>query len=676
MTGTQEPTGSLDVALRHATRLLPVRPDLADEQAREILNVAPGHPVAILILGASQRARGDAASALRLLEPLARDHPGWVAPLYESGLALGAVGRYEEAVDALRRAVQLKPDMGDAWRALGDALTAQGDKEGADTAYATHIRLSTSDPRLLEPANALCEGRIAVAESLLREHLKRYPTDVPAIRMLAEVAGRLGRYADAETLLRRCLELAPSFAPALHNLAIVLHRQHREGDALREVDRLLTADPSHPGGRSLKAAIVARLGELKLSNEIYAGIVREYPDQPNLWQSYGHSLKTAGRQSESIAAYRRSISLKPALGEAYWSLANLKTFRFEQSDVEQMERQLLRADLQIEDRFHFHFALGKAYEDAADYARSFEHYAEGNKLRRSMIGYSPDETSQRVQRAMTTFTGEFLAARRGQGSPAGDPIFIVGLPRAGSTLVEQILSSHSTVEGTMELPDIEIIARDIGGRVSRSEDSRYPEVLTTLAPEELARLGDRYLEQTGVQRRTQAPFFIDKMPNNWLHTGLIHLILPNAKIIDARRHPISCCFSAFKQHFARGQRFSYGLEDLGLYYRDYMELMAHFDGVLPGRVHRVIYERMVEDTESEVRRLLEYCGLPFEDACLRFYENDRAVRTASSEQVRRPIYRDALEQWTHYRPWLQPLEDALGRAVETYAADVAPAQQA
>jgi tetratricopeptide (TPR) repeat protein len=676
MTGAQEPTGSLDVALQHATRLLPVRPDLADAQAREILKVAPGHPVATLILGASQRARGDAVSALALLEPLARDHPGWVAPHYESGLALGAIGRYEEGADALRRAVRIKPDMGDAWRALGDALTALGDAQEADGAYARHIRLSTSDPRLLEPAKALCEGRIAVAESLLREHLKRYPTDVPAIRMLAEVAGRLGRYADAETLLRRCLELAPSFAPALHNLAIVLHRQHREGDALREVERLLAADPSHPGGRSLKAAIVARLGELKLSNEIYAGILSEFPDQPNLWQSYGHSLKTAGRQSDSVAAYRRSIALKPTLGEAYWSLANLKTFRFEPLDIEQMERQLQREELQIEDRFHFHFALGKAYEDDADYARSFEHYAEGNRLRRSMTGYSPDETGQRVRRAKATFTGEFLAARRGHGSPAGDPIFIVGLPRAGSTLVEQILSSHSAVEGTMELPDVEIIARDLGGRVGRSEDSRYPEVLATLAPEELARLGDRYLEQTRVQRRTGAPFFIDKMPNNWLHTGLIHLVLPNAKIIDARRHPVSCCFSAFKQHFARGQRFSYGLEDLGLYYRDYMDLMAHFDRVLPGRVHRVIYERLVDDTESEVRRLLAYCGLPFEDACLRFYENERAVRTASSEQVRRPIYRDALEQWTHFRPWLRSLEDAVGDAVETYAADVAPTQRA
>jgi tetratricopeptide (TPR) repeat protein len=565
--------------------------------------------------------------------------------------------------------------MGDAWRALGDALTALGDSAGADSAYAQHIRAATRDPRLLEPATALCDGRIAVAESLLREHLKRYPTDVPAIRMLAEVAGRLGRYADAETLLRRCLELAPSFTPAQHNLAIVLHKQHREADALAEINRLLAADPTHPGGRSLKAAIVARLGDLQLSIELYADILAEFPGHSNLWHSYGHSLKTAGRQTEAIDAYRKCIALKPEFGEAYWSLANLKTFRFEAAEVDRMESELGRTDLTVEDRFHFHFALGKACEDLGEYEKSFRHYAEGNRLRHPMVRYRREDTAEQVDRAKALYDEAYFADRRGQGCPAPDPIFVVGLPRSGSTLIEQILSSHSMVEGTMELPDIETIARDLGGRGKRGAESSYPEVLATLEPDELARLGERYLEQTRVQRKSAAPHFIDKMPNNWLHVGMIASILPNARVIDARRHPMSCCFSAWKQHFARGQRFSYDLEDVGLYYRAYMDLMTHFDRVLPGRVHRVIYERMVEDTEAEVRRLLDHCGLPFEERCLRFYENDRAVRTASSEQVRRPIYRDALEQWTHYRPWLGPLERALGDAVDTYAGDVAPQQR-
>ncbi len=675
MSRALEPVGTLEVALAHATKLLVSKPALAAEQASEILKVAPGHPAATLILAAAHRIQGRPDNALALLGPLAQANPGWVAPHYETGLVLGMLERHAEAAESLRRATQLKPDMGDAWRALGDALTALGDAAGADSAYAQHIRAATRDPRLLEPANALCEGRIAVAESLLREHLKRFPTDVPAIRMLSEVAGRLGRYGDAETLLRRCLELAPSFKPAQHNLAIVLHRQHRDADALREIDKLLASDPAHPGGRSLKAAIVARIGDLQVSNEIYAEILAEFPDHPTLWHSYGHSLKTAGRQAEAIAAYRKCTALRPGFGEAYWSLANLKTFRFAAGEVARMEAELGRENLAIEDRFHFHFALGKAFEDAGDYARSFEHYAEGNRLRRKMIGYRPEETSGKVRRAKALFTEEFFAAREGQGCRAPDPIFIVGLPRAGSTLVEQILSCHSQVEGTMELPDIEKLARELGGRVKRNEESAYPEVLASLGPDDLQRLGERYLEQTRIQRKSGARYFIDKMPNNWLHVGMIRLILPNACIIDARRHPMSCCFSAFKQHFARGQRFSYDLEDLGLYYRDYMDLMAHFDRVRPGRVHRVIYERMVDDTEAEVRRLLEYCGLPFEEDCLRFYENDRAVRTASSEQVRRPIYRDALEQWTHYRPWLGPLEQALGTATEGYADCVARAQR-
>jgi tetratricopeptide (TPR) repeat protein len=382
--------------------------------------------------------------------------------------------------------------------------------------------------------------------------------------------------------------------------------------------------------------------------------------------SYGHSLKTAGRQSQSIAAYRKAIELSPQLGDAYWSLANLKTFRFTPAEIAAMRKQLARTDLAAEDRYHVHFALGKALEDAHEFAASFEHYAEGNRLRRAAIHYDPDRTTGSVDRSRQLFSTDFFAARAGAGAPEPDPIFIVGLPRAGSTLVEQILASHSLVEGTMELPDITAIVQSLTRPREGGTSSRYPEIVASLGHAELRGLGERYLAQTRIQRKTGAPFFIDKMPNNWAYVGLIALILPNAKIIDARRHPLSCCFSGFKQHFARGQHFSYSLDDIGRYYRDYVALMAHFDAVLPGRVHRVIYERMVEETEDEVRRLLEYCGLPFEDACLRFYENARAVRTASSEQVRRPIFRDAVEHWRNYEPWLGPLKTALGPVLDAY----------
>jgi tetratricopeptide (TPR) repeat protein len=666
MTNGPEPVGTLDVALAHAERLLADRPDLAAEQAREILAAVPRHPGATLILATALRQTQQLQAALDLLEPLAAAQPRWAAVHRELGLALGDAGRGEDAVVALRTAVRLQPNLADAWRALGDHLNAVGDPAGADAAYANHVRHSTRDPRLLEPAAALAEGRLAVAEPLLRNHLKRFPTDVAAIRMLAELAARIGRYADARNLLERCLELAPSFHAARHNYAMVLHRDNQPVAALEQIDRLLAVEPRNPSYRNMQAAVLARIGEYGRAIEVYEGLLPEYPRQSRAWMSYGHALKTANRTQDSIDAYRRTIGLEPSLGEAWWSLANLKTFRFEPADIAAMRTQLASSKLTPEDRLHFHFALGKALEDSHDYAASFEHYAEGNRLRKELVPYEAALVHEQVERSRALFTREFFERRRGLGCAAPDPIFVIGLPRSGSTLVEQILSSHSAVEGTMELPDLIGIVRELGGRTRRSETSRYPEVLESLDADTLRALGERYLEQTRVQRKLGRPYFIDKLPNNWLHAGLIHLILPNAKIVDARRHPLSCCFSNFKQHFARGQNFTYSLEDLGRYYADYVALMAHLDAVLPGRVHRVLYERMVDDTEGEVRRLLDYCGLPFEEGCLRFYENERAVRTASSEQVRRPIYRESVDQWRHYEAWLGPLRDSLGPVLDAY----------
>jgi tetratricopeptide (TPR) repeat protein len=665
MTAPSEPVGTLDTALDHTQRLMTSEPRLAAEQATEILKVAPGHPLATLLLGVANRRAGDAATSQTVLEPLARSQPNWAAAHYELGLTLGVRRNGEGAVAALRRAVSLKPEMPDAWRALGDHLTAIGDAVAADEAYAQHIKFSTNDPRLLEAAAALCENRIPVAESLLRAHLKQFPTDLPALRMLAEVAARLQRYADAEVLLERALELAPSFVPARHNYAVVLHRQRKIKAAWEQVQKLVEADPLNPSYRTLKAAIASGIGEYDQALELYAGVLAEYPHNARVWMSYGHSLKTANRQTDCVQTYRKSIELAPQLGEAYWSLANLKTFKFEPADIEAMQTQLARGKLTPEDRFHFHFALGKAFEDAAQFAESFKHYEEGNSLRRKGVGYDADWNSEQMRRMQALFTPQFFAARAGQGASAPDPIFIVGLPRSGSTLLEQILSSHPQVEGTMELADMPNLVRELGGSQVRAK-SKYPESIAALDADALLALGERYLELTRIYRRTDAPFFIDKLPNNFAHTGLIHLILPRAKIIDARRHPLGCCFSGYKQHFARGQHFTYNLDDIGRYYRDYVELMAHYDAVLPGRVHRVIYEQLIEDTEGEVRRVLDYCGLPFDQRCLRFYENERAVRTASSEQVRRPIYREGVDHWVNYEPWLGPLKSALGSVLEHY----------
>ncbi|WP_375422291.1 sulfotransferase [uncultured Sphingomonas sp.] len=520
---------------------------------------------------------------------------------------------------------------------------------------------SPSIPRwpigLVDAALALHDNRLEIAEPLLRQHLKRDPFDARAIRMLAELAGRLGRYKDSETLLRRALELAPGFTAARANLAIVLYRLNRPVDALEELDRLLVEEPDHPGHANLKAAALGRLGGFEAAITLYEGVLDRAPDQPKVWMSYGHMLKTVGRQADGVAAYRRALGLRPDLGEAWWSLANLKTVRFDDADIAAMQAALTREDLTDEDRFHLDFALGKAWEDRRETDRAFDHYVASNALRRTKIVYDADETERFVDDLVALATPAFFAERTGWGCASTDPIFVLGMPRAGSTLVEQILASHSQVEGTTELPDLPAVARQV---------TDYPAGLTSITAEQARSMGEEYLRRAAVQRRTDRPFFVDKLPNNWAHVALIRLILPNATVIDARREPRACCFSNFKQHFARGQAFSYSLADMGRYYRDYVRLMAHMDAAQPGRIHRVIHERLVEDVDGEVRRLLAANTLAFEPACLTPHETDRAVRTASSEQVRQPIFRTGNDAWRPYADRLGELEQALGDTITAY----------
>jgi tetratricopeptide (TPR) repeat protein len=503
---------------------------------------------------------------------------------------------------------------------------------------------------------ALNENRLDVAERLLKPHLKEDPFDPAAIRMLAELAARIGRLTDAENLLRRAIEIAPGFAAARSNLAMVLGRTGRPAEALELLDEIFAIDPEDLGIMNLRAATLGKLGDFGEALGLYEELLQKTPNQPRIWLSYGHMLKTVGRQPEGIAAYRRALSLQPNLGEAWWSLANLKTVKLDHSDIASMERALKSPGLSDQDRLHLDFALGKAMHDAGRVDEAFAHYAKANALRLEEEPYEPARLSRTVDLSIERFTPDAFAERPG-GCDARDPIFIVGLPRAGSTLIEQILSSHSLVEGTAELPDIPAMVRKIGSD---------PSAFLKIGEAEREELGREYLKRAGVQRRTDRPFFIDKLPNNWLYVPFIQLILPNANIIDARRHPLGCCFSNFRQHFARGQPFTYDLEHIGRYYSDYVRFMAHIDRVLPGRVHRVIYERMVDDTETEVRRLLEHCGLEFEPAVLEFHKTERAVRTASSEQVRRPIYREAKDEWRAYEAHLGPLKAALGSVLDAY----------
>lgn len=666
MRTTDEATGTLQQALQHAARLLPMKPAAAAEQATEILKVVPDHPAAMQLLAAARSAQGDAQGTVDVLMSLCQRQPAWPPAHLDLGVALAGAGRHREAVDALRRAAHLKADLPQVWRVLADALAAIGDHAGADEAYAQHVHHATRDPRLLAAASALAESRLPEAQALLREQLDRAPTDVAALRMAAEVAARLGRQDDARQLLERCLVLAPGFDAARFNHALILHRSNQPEQALAQVDLLLSKHPGHAGYLNLKAAVLCRIGDYEPAIAIYDSLLAGDARHPRVWMSYGHALKTAGHADRAIEAYRCGLDLEPSCGEIWWSLANLKTFRFGGDDLATMREQFSRADLGEDDRLHLAFAIGKALEDAGEYEASFQHYAQGNAVRRGQLRYRADDTSARVRHIRERYTRPFFEARAGMGCDSRDPIFIVGLPRAGSTLIEQILSSHSQVEGTMELPEVTSITRLLRQQGDADSEAPYHDVLATLDAKALRELGERYLAHTRIQRKTSAPLFIDKMPNNFMHIGLIHLMLPQARIIDARRHPLACCFSGFKQHFARGQSFSYSLQDIGRYYRDYVSLMAHFDAVLPGRIHRVVYERMVEDTEGEVRRLLDYCGLPFEASCLRFFQNARPVRTASSEQVRQPIYRDGVDHWRHYAPWLAPLEEALGPVLGSY----------
>ncbi|HEY2033787.1 MAG TPA: sulfotransferase [Rhizomicrobium sp.] len=666
MSDTSEQTGDLAAALAQAAKLLGPRPDLAVEQAREILKFAPGHAQALFILASALRMQGDTAQAREILERLVQALPNSADLRYEFGLALSDLGETRRAIKALAEATRINPKHAHAWRALGDEKTLAGDTAGADAAYARHIEASVNDPKLVEAAVALRENKLPIAERILRGFLKIHPTDVPAIRMLAEIASRLRRYDEAEKLLARALELAPGFIAARTNYASVLYRNSKPREAVAQMDILLVKEPRNPTYKVMKAAASSLLGEYDQAIDLFGQALKTHPDQPKAWMSYGHVLKTTGKVPESIAAYRKSIAQLPSLGEAYWSLANLKTFRFTAEDVVEMRAQLARKDIDDEDRFHLDFALGKALEDVGEYADSFEHYTRANALRRKSQPYSAEQNEKFTQRLKSVYTRELFEERKGAGSPAPDPIFIVGLPRSGSTLLEQILSSHSQVEGTMELHDVVQMTRELGRWAKKTDDDTYPEVVAELPPDRFAELGEEYLARTKVHRKLGRPFFIDKMPNNFLHIGFIHLMLPNAKIIDARRHPLGCSFSCFKQHFARGQAFSYDLADLGRYYADYVSLMMHYEAVLPGRIHRVIYEAMVADPETEVRRLLDYCGLPFEESCLRFHENDRAVRTASSEQVRQPIYRDATDHWQNFEPWLGPLKESLGPILSAY----------
>ena len=658
---------SVDFKLIRLASLLERDPAAAAREAAGIVRDYPGNSAALLLLGTALRACGDAQAAAAEFAELATAQPDSAGILLELARSLRAAGRDTEALVAVERALSLAPDLAEAWRELSLLEAARGDAAACDAAYARYDRLTPDSARLGEAVAALANERFLAAEELLQRTLERSPQDVAAMRMLAEAATAREDFGRAERLLEECLRLAPGFSRARRDLVRLLHKRMQGEPMLPLLERLLAAEPDNHHYRMLLAAAYSLLGRSQRAAEILEAVLREIPGNETAWLNYGHTLRTAGRQGEAIDAYRRCIEIKPEFAAAWLALADLKTFRFTSDEVAAMQQQLARDDLLKGDRSQLEFALGKAFEDARDFALSFEHYRQGNALRREIVHYQGDSSTRLIQRTQALYTPGFFAARAGWGCPAPDPIFVVGLPRAGSTLVEQILASHSQIEGTRELSDILQFALELGDREEEpGQPPAYPQSVARLTGAELAALGERYLAQTRAHRLLGRRHFIDKMGSNFLHVGLIHLMLPNARIIDARRAALGCCFANFKQHFHGGMWFSYSLEDLGRYYREYVQLMEHFDTVLPGRIYRIRYENVVGNLESEVRRLLDYLGLPFEEQCLRFHETRRTVATVSSEQVRRPLYSEGVAQWRNFEPWLGPLQEALG---ELSAAD-------
>lgn len=654
--------GGIAGALWEASLLLGQQPRAAIERAADILRVHPGQIDATLLSARAARGCDDLDGAERFAEALFAREASHGLGLRERALILLARGEPAQAHKLLERhAAAIRDDAG-IWSLLADLRQRSGDETGAERAVRTAMAAAVDDKECLAAALALREERLSEAEHLLRLRLRDFPTDVTTVRMMAELATRLGRFDDAEKLLRRALQIAPWFHDARELLARNLQRGHRPADALKEVAILLESDPRNPSLAMLKASLLVKTGDQEAARCVYEQVLADHPNQPKGWMSLGHVLKTLGRQEEGISAYRRAIRQQPTLGEAWWSLANLKTVRFTPGDVAAMEQALLQAT-DDDDRLHLHFALGKAAEDAGAYQAAFRHWERGNALHRKSSGYDADEIHRDCVRGRAFFTAQNLAATRGVADP--DPIFIVGMPRSGSTLVEQILASHSQIEGTMELPDMMEIAGRLKRRAQQTQQT-YPDILTSLAPDEILDLGREYLDRTRIHRKSDRPYFIDKMPNNWAHVGLIRTILPNAHIIDTRRHPVGNCLSMWKQHFARGQHFAYDLVDLARYYREYVDYMAHFDRIAPDLVCRVVYERLVANSEAEIGKLLDHLGLPFEASCLTFWRNDRAVRTPSSEQVRQPIFADAVDHWQRFAPWLGPLMTELGPTIDAH----------
>jgi tetratricopeptide (TPR) repeat protein len=638
---------------------------LARSQA--ILAHEPERRDALLLAAIAQRGLGRIPEALQTLDVLERHYPRFSRLLEERGRCFVELRQAPQAIEAFLKAVNLNHALPGAWGMLEGLYRMTGQADNAAMAASHVATLRKIPPEVVTATAMFADGDLQAAESLVRAYLLQHGDHIEAMRLLARIGIAHKVFDDAELLLSAVLELAPDYRAARREYAGVLIDMHRHAEARRAIEAMLKDEPDSRDLKMLHAASLVGLGEHERAIALYREQLAATPKDAEVHLSIAHALKTLGRSEEAVATYRRAADCRSDFGDAYWSLANLKTYRFTEDELSQMRAALATESTGSVDRYHLCFALAKALEDRSEFEESFRYYELGNSLKLTETRYRPEIAENNTRQQIRVCTSELFEGRRGWGAPNPDPIFIVGLPRSGSTLLEQILASHSQVEGTQELPNVQQIVTRLRGRDPDPKEPRYPPILERMSAEDFAKLGEKYLADTRVYRSGK-PFFIDKNPNNFRHLGLIHLMLPNAKFIDARREPMACCFSNLKQLFANGQEFTYSIESIARYYRTYLELMEHWDRVLPGRILRVHHEDVVDDLEGSVRRLLDYCGFEFEPQCITFHETQRSVRTASSEQVRQAIYREGLEQWKHFEPWLEPLRAALGDALTRYRA--------
>ena len=619
----------------------------------------PNHIDSLYLAAVSSRYLKNFDDSKKYIEDLLMNAPDMGRAYQELGHLNRDTGNEEDAIRHYRQACELNPALSSCWQALYNYFKRNKNQPAADHAYMQMNTLQSMPRTLLYISQILNEGKLGIAEEKCREFLKKHPTNTFAMSLLSEIADRLGYFDDAEFLLESAVKLNPNDGELRMKFAMILRKKQKFSKTMEQINILCEKFPENLSYQAQKASEIMQNGEHKEAIDLFNEILRKNPYNFSILTSKGHAQKTLGETDQAIESYQTAYNAKQDHGEAFFSLANLKTYSFTKNELNNMREQLKRVDLTLRDKSYFHFALAQGCEAIGEYDEAFFHLNAGNQIKNKQSKYSIERMDKELQAQIDVCDELFFENHGDGGYETKDPIFILGLPRAGSTLIEQILASHSMIDGTLELPNILSMAQSLRGNDIYGKEGNYPKSMKTLSIEKRMEMGKTFINDTRIHRK-DAPRFTDKMPNNFRHIGLIHLIMPNAKIIDARRYPLDCCFSMFKQLFAQGQEFTYGLAEAGSYYKSYVKLMNHWDEVLPNKILRVNNEDIIDDLEGQVKKMLEFLELPFEDSCITFYETDRSVRTPSSEQVRKPINKSGMDRWKPYAKNLKPLLDGLG----------------